>query len=177
MQISLPLSLSLSLSLPVVRAPGGAPRRSLSGARMVLFPGWLSQARSLGCGFAGWWMGTLGISSIMRVTNQMTRHLAAVRESQSQSLPPFTCAWLSPVTLTLRALGRNHTVPATSEGIVVLNKVFFPRCPFSSLPPLSLTLSLSLSLSLSRSPLSRGKMGKRQRHNLAQHTQLLPPRI
>ena len=29
----------------------------------VFFPRWLCQARSLGFGFAGWWMGTVGISS------------------------------------------------------------------------------------------------------------------
>ena len=39
----------------------------------------------------------------MRVTNQVTRHLAALRKSQS--LPPLTRAWLSLITLTLRRLG------------------------------------------------------------------------
>ncbi|KAK8616793.1 hypothetical protein V6N13_116763 [Hibiscus sabdariffa] len=42
----------------------------------------------------------------MRVTNQMTWHLATLRESLL--LPPFTRAWLNFFTLTFRALGRNH---------------------------------------------------------------------
>ena len=51
------------------------------------------------------------VNPFMRVVNQMTRHLAAWGESQP--LPPFTSAWLTLITLTFRALGRN-------EGIAVL---------------------------------------------------------
>ena len=58
------------------------------------------------------------VHACMRLSNQMTRHLAALRESQS--LPPLTRAWLSLTTLILTALGRNHTVSALCEGIAVL---------------------------------------------------------
>ena len=51
------------------------------------------------------------INPFMRVTNQMTRHLATLRESQL--LPPLTRAWLNLFTLTFRALGRNHIVSSS----------------------------------------------------------------
>ena len=53
-------------------------------------------------------------SPLIHVNNQMTRHLAALGEPQS--LPPFTRAWLSLITLTLTALGRNHIVSAPCDG-------------------------------------------------------------
>eukprot|EP00347_Sterkiella_histriomuscorum_P023354 403334965 len=54
------------------------------------------------------------VNPFMRVTNQMTRHLATLRESQL--LPPFTRAWLNFFTLTFRALGRNHIVSTPFQG-------------------------------------------------------------
>ena len=51
-------------------------------------------------------------------TNQMPRHVAALTESQS--LPPFTRAWLSLITLTLRALGNSLTASTPCEGIATL---------------------------------------------------------
>ena len=47
--------------------------------------------------------------------------VAALRESQP--LPPLTRAWLSLITLTFRALGRNHTVSAPCEGIALLGEI------------------------------------------------------
>jgi hypothetical protein len=58
------------------------------------------------------------VNPLMRVTNQMTRQLAALRDSQS--LPPFTRGWLSLITLAFRALGRKHTVSSPCEGIAML---------------------------------------------------------
>ncbi|KAI3642087.1 hypothetical protein MP228_011642 [Amoeboaphelidium protococcarum] len=54
------------------------------------------------------------VNPFMRVTNQMTRHLATLRESQL--LPPFTRAWLNFFTLTFRALGRNHIASTPFSG-------------------------------------------------------------
>lgn len=48
------------------------------------------------------------VHPFMRVTNQMTRHLATLRESQL--LPPLTRASLNLFTLTFSALGRIHIV-------------------------------------------------------------------
>ena len=48
------------------------------------------------------------VNPFMRVTNQITRHLASLKESQL--LPPLTRAYLNFFTLTFRALGRNHIV-------------------------------------------------------------------
>ena len=62
--------------------------------------------------------GNLVRNPLMRVTNQMTRQLAALRDSQS--LPPFTRGWLSLITLAFRALGRKHTVSSPCEGIPML---------------------------------------------------------
>ncbi len=61
------------------------------------------------------------VNPFMRVTNQMTRHLATLRESQL--LPPFTRALLNFSTLTFRALGRNHIEFTPFSG--PLNALFF----------------------------------------------------
>eukprot|EP01024_Parvocaulis_polyphysoides_P042701 TRINITY_DN38_c0_g1_i3.p2 TRINITY_DN38_c0_g1~~TRINITY_DN38_c0_g1_i3.p2 ORF type:complete len:258 (+),score=-20.28 TRINITY_DN38_c0_g1_i3:1226-1999(+) len=53
------------------------------------------------------------IHPFMHVTNQMTRHLATLRESQL--LPPFTCACSNLFAFTFEALGRNHCVSTSSK--------------------------------------------------------------
>ena len=76
----------------------------------VFFPRWLTQTPFTSLWFR--WIeersnGNL-VNPLMRVANYMTRHLATSRESQL--LPPFTRACLNFITLTFRALGRNHIV-------------------------------------------------------------------
>ena len=58
------------------------------------------------------------INPFMRVTNQMTRHLATLRESQL--LPPFTRACINFIILTFRALGRNHIAQSLATVITML---------------------------------------------------------
>ena len=55
------------------------------------------------------------------LTSHMARPVAALRESQS--MPPFTRAWLSLITWSLRARGRSHTVSAPCEGIALLCEI------------------------------------------------------
>ena len=90
------LSLSLSLPLPLSLSPLPAPvlRWLLSAQRT---PGGIPVHESDG--------------------------EAVGRLREPQSLPPFTRAWLSIITLALRALGSNHTVSAPCEGTTLLCEV------------------------------------------------------
>ena len=69
--------------------------------------------------FNAWWVGDSGnlVNPFTRVTHQTTGHSAALRDSES--LGAFTRAWLSLITLTFRALGRNGFVSAPGEGIAL----------------------------------------------------------
>ena len=79
------------------------------------------------------------------LTNQVTRPLAALRESQS--LPPLTRAWLSLITLTLRALGRNHTVSAPCEGTALFCSILCQHAVRASQCFVKTNIAVSLPLS------------------------------
>ena len=58
------------------------------------------------------------VESIHKLMKYMVEHLDTLRESQFP--PPFTRACLFFITLTFRALGRNHTMSTPFEAIAML---------------------------------------------------------